>query len=67
MTTYTKVWKINGQLVVAHEVEDAIELFKKCYDGYEADVPIRTVELIVGNDNNDLAILSVDETKDDVS
>lgn len=65
MTTYTKVWKVNGELVVAREAEDAIELYKNHYAEFETDVSIHTVELIVGNNNNDSAILSVDRTEDE--
>ena len=32
MVGYTKVWKINNDLVVADSIEDAISLYKERYD-----------------------------------
>lgn len=63
MTTYTRVWKINGKLVVACEAEDAIKLFKNYYADFNANVLIHTVELVVDDNDNDSAILLVEDEK----
>lgn len=62
MTTYTRVWKINGTLVVAHDIEDAIALYKKHYNEFDVSADITEINLVFGNES-DLAILSFDDEK----
>lgn len=65
-TNYTQVWEINYRLVVAKEVEDAITLYKKSYGGLTGCCPtIRSVKLVTGGDDSELAILSVDENNNE--
>ena len=65
-TNYTQVWEINNRLVVAKEVEDAITLYKKSYDELTGYCPtIRSVKLVTGGDDSELAILSVYDNKND--
>ena len=62
MTNYTRVWRINGQLVVAYNIEDAIALYKKHYNKFDVRTNITEINLVFG-DNSDLAIISDEDKK----
>ena len=52
--TTTSVWRINGRLVVADEVEEAIALYRKYRTPNDAD--IETIERVFGDECNGDAI-----------
>ena len=63
---YTKVWKVNGILVIAREPEDAIGLYRRERRQYCTYSPnIDSVELVYGDEHSSQAILSVDEDKEE--
>jgi len=53
MIEQTKVWKVNGKLVIAYEIEEAIRL----YHIYEEEDEITKIFLVKGN-YSDLAIMN---------
>lgn len=62
---YTQVWKVNGHLVVASTIEDAIAVYKKYCDGFEIDDNIERIEVVWGREVNDtMAIIDEDYYKD---
>lgn len=59
---YTKVWKVNGILVIAENPEDAIDLYRRERRHYCTCCPnIDSVELVYGDEHCSQAILSVDK------
>ena len=67
-TNYTRVWKINGTLVVARQIEDAIALYKKHRACFNERAKIQNVELVKDDNHGDDAVLSVeDEPENDVA
>ena len=62
---YTKVWRINGQLVIGRDVEDAVMLYKEYCRDYDIDDNIHEVQVVFGDNNSDLAVLSVDDEPED--
>lgn len=57
--TTTSVWRINGRLVVADEVEEAIAIYRKYKTPNDAD--IETIERVFGDECNGDAI-TVEDT-----
>ena len=63
---YTKVWKVNGHLVIAEEPEDAIKLYREARRQYDSYAPnICNVQVVYGDLNNNMAILSVEKDEED--
>lgn len=60
---YTRIWKVNNEMVVANDIEKAIALYKKAHtDELGYCVNVFSVEVIeVKTNGGTLAILSVDE------
>ena len=62
-TKYTRVWEIDGTLVVADTIEDAVALYRKSYkyDHNYVCMDIDSVEIVKTHGGNIMAILSVGE------
>ena len=54
---YTKVWEINGQLVVSKNIEEAIQLYKE-YAGIVDITEIRAIYGGMNSDNNRLLAIT---------
>ena len=66
-TNYTRVWEIDGTLVVAPTIEDAIALYRKSYQ-YDHDyscVDVYSVEIVKTRGGSIMAISSVDENNNE--
>ena len=66
-TKYTRVWEIDGTLVVAPSIEEAIALYKKSYE-YDHDcscIDIYSVEIVKARGGSLMAVASVDEDKEE--
>lgn len=62
-TKYTRVWEIDGTLVVANTIENAVALYRKSYE-YDHDyncMNIDSVKIVKTLGGSEMAILSVDE------
>ena len=66
-TNYTRVWEIDGTLVVADTIENAVALYRKSYkcDHDYSCVDIDSVEIVKTRGGNVTAILSVDESNNE--
>lgn len=66
-TNYTRVWEIDGTLVVAPSIEDAIALYRKSYkcDHDYSCVDIDSVEIVKTRGGSVMAISSVDENNNE--
>lgn len=64
-TNYTNIWEIDGTMVVADTIEDAIALYKKAYKTEYNCVNIDSVKMVKTYNGSALAILSVDENSEE--